>query len=183
MKHVPTSTACALVAVIVLFLLLLSRNRNRAPQPGPEPVYGADRLSAGQIRDALSAEPPSTQNPEHLAAIAGNGHNATGTPEFEAARVVRDADLSALNWGETQRYGFDRLIQFRNTPPGFTYSRKKECPECDPHWDIPTVSTASQRGLSAMENMATAELDTEQLYNFQQGRRNLAQLAIHASYK
>ena len=116
------------------------------------------------------------------AAVPGGGNNALGEPRFLTARLVRDPDLSAKDWGSTQRYGFGRLIRFRDTPPGFTYS-PSECSECDPTWNVPAASTGSQRGLSAIEAMAVSELDAEQVYNAQQGQRNLAQLSIHAAVK
>ena len=102
----------------------------------------------------------------------------TGSPRFTTARLERDNDLAMSRSLDPElRYDINRVRAYWNTPSGYTYSRA-ECPECDPSWTVPAISTASQRGLSALENMATAEIDNEQLFNYQQGQRNLAQLAI-----
>jgi len=163
-----TPAKAFLVVALILVVWLIA-------QPNPDPDPDASPV------DAMLLAAPLAAPPARLAAVAGEGHNATGAPRFEVARVVRDPILSAQSWGSTQAYISNRLSQFRNTPAGFTYT-ERECPECDPAWNVPTASTASQRGLSATENMATAELDNEQIYNWQQGQRNLAQLAIHATY-
>lgn len=117
-----------------------------------------------------------------LAAAARRGRRehfsmARGEPRFELVRMVRD-DLLVPPTDPELRYDLLRNRDYRSEPVGNTYSRK-DCPECDPSWTVPSLSTPAQRGLSAMEAMATHEIDNQDLYAYQQGMRDLAQLAIH----
>ena len=61
------------------------------------------------------------------------------------------------------KYDTIRSMEYREEAPGY----EADCPSCDEHYEVPSSKTAAQRGLSASQKMANAEIDNADLINQQ----------------
>jgi hypothetical protein len=138
-------------------------------------------LSSGERgRPEFSAGRPTPQTVLNSYELSENSENpATFLAVGPAAASLRSgAGMPGSTQGLTdQQYQLLRTQQFQGTWPGFKYNAS-DCPECDTTWSIPASSTPSQRGMSAMEAMSSAELDNDAISNYQMGLRDMAQLEI-----